>query len=107
MAFNEYSDGGSFSGTTETTIVGGDANGTKLVKNLVVHNQDSASHTVQIEFKVGGSTLYRLFNVTLAPGDTLVQDFVIALRSATYNLVGHLGEAGANVKFVVTYAQVS
>ena len=50
MAFNEDSEGGTFSSTNNVTIVAGDANGTKLVKNVVIHNLDNANHTVIIEF---------------------------------------------------------
>ena len=107
MAFNEYSDAGTYSSTTETTVVAGDANGTKLIKNMVVHNLDNVNHSVIIEFKKSG-TAYRMFNVTLAPGDTLVQDLILALPNINYTLVTKLGEAATTQpKFVVTFAQVS
>jgi hypothetical protein len=107
MAFSEYSEGGTYSSTGEITVLAGDANGTKLVKNLVVHNLDNVNHSVIIEFKKSG-TSYRMFNVTLAPGDTLVQDLILALPSASYTLVTKLGEAATTQpKFVVTFAQVS
>lgn len=107
MAFNEDSVGGSFNSTNNVTIVAGDASGTKLVKCVVIHNMDSTSHTVIIEFVIS-SVAYRMFNVTLAPGDTLVQDFILALPSASYTLRARLGEAATTQPtFVGTLAQVS
>jgi hypothetical protein len=107
MAFTEDSVGGSFNSTNNVTIVIGDANGTKLVKNVVINNLDNASHTVIIEF-VKSSVAYRMFSVYLAPGDTLVQDFILALVNANYTLRARLGEgATTQPQFVATLAQVS
>jgi hypothetical protein len=107
MAFIEDSVGGSFNSTNNVTIVAGDANGTKLVKTVVICNTDGANHTVYIEF-VKNSVAYRLFYITLAPGDTLVQDIVLALVNANYTLRARLGEAATTQPhFVATLAQVS
>ena len=107
MAFVEDSVAGAFNSTNNVTIVIGDANGRKLVKNVVIHNLDNASHTVIIEF-VKNSVAYRMFNITLAAGDTLVQDFILVLVNANYTLRARLGEAATTQpQFVATLAQVS
>lgn len=107
MAFTEDSVAGSFNSTNNVTIVTGDANGRKLVKCVVIHNLDSINHAVIIEFFKNGAA-YRMFNVTLAPGDTLVQDFILVLVDANYTLRARLGEAATTQpQFTATLAQVS
>jgi hypothetical protein len=108
MAFVEDSLAGSFNSTSNVTIAIGDASGTKLVKNVVIHNIDTVSHTVIIEF-VKNSTAYRMFSVFLASGDTLVQDFILALKDANYTLRARLAETATTTQpaFVATLAQVS
>jgi hypothetical protein len=46
---------------------------------------------VIVEF-VKNSVAYRMFNITLAVGDTLVQDILVALVDANYTLRARLGE---------------
>lgn len=108
MAFVEDSLAGSFNSTNNVTIVIGDGGGTKLVKNVVISNIDTVSHSVYIEF-VKNSVAYRMFLVTLGSGDTLVQDFILALRDANYTLRARLGEAATTTQpqFIATLAQVS
>lgn len=107
MAFTEDSVAGNFNSTSNVTIVAGDANGRKLVKSVIIHNLDNTNHSVIIEF-VKSSVAYRMFNVTLAPGDTLVQDFVLTLVNANYTLRARLGEAATTQpQFTATLAQVS
>jgi hypothetical protein len=107
MAFTEDSVGVSSNSTSNVTIVTGDANGTKLVKSVVICNVDNTNHTVYIEF-VKNSVAYRLFGITLAPGDSLVQDIILALKDANSTLRFRLGEAATTqLQLVATYAQVS
>jgi hypothetical protein len=107
MAFTEDTLVGSFNSTSNVTVVAGDANGTKLVKCVTIHNMDNVNHSIIIEM-VKNSVAYRMFNVTLAPGDTLVQDFILALVNANYTLRVRLGEAATTQpQFVATFAQVS
>lgn len=107
MAMTEDSNAGNFSGTGTVNFVGGEANKIKIVKNLVVHNKDGANHTVIIEFVKNG-TPFRMFNVTLAPGDSLVQDFLVVCNGTSGTLRGSLGEAATTQpQWVATYAEVS
>ena len=108
MAFTEDSLGGNFNNTSYVTLAIGDGNGTKLVKNVVIHNLDSVSQTVQIEL-YKSSVAYRMFKVTLAPDDSLVQDVLLALVNANYTLRAKLLAAATTTQpqFVVTLAQHS
>jgi hypothetical protein len=108
MAFTEDTVANNYNSTSNVTIKTGDANGTMLVKNIVVHNLDTVSHTIIIEF-VKTAVAYRMFNVTLAPGDSLVQDVLIALVSSSYTLRTRMGEAVTTTQpqFVATLAQHS
>jgi hypothetical protein len=108
MAFTEDSVGGAFNATNNVTIATGDANGTKLVKSVVVNNLDAISHTIIIEF-VKSAVAYRMFYITLAPNDSLVQDILLALKDANYTLRTRCGEAvnTTQPQFVATLAQHS
>lgn len=107
MAMTEDTNAGNFSGTTAVAFVAGDGAGVKIVKNLVVHNMDNVNHTVIIEF-YKNNVAYRMFNVTLAPGDSLVQDVLIVCKDANYTFRGSLGEAATTQpRWVATFAQVS
>jgi hypothetical protein len=107
MAFTEDTLAGAMNSTSYVTLAIGDANGTKLVKNLVIHNEDTVSHIVIIEL-YKSSVAYRMFKITLAPDDSLVQDVLLALVSSSYTFRAKLGEAATTQpKFVVTLAQHS
>ena len=108
MAFTEDSVAGTFNATNNVTIATGDANGTKLIKSVVVNNLDAISHVIIIEF-VKSATAYRMFYVTLAPNDSLVQDILLALKDSNYTLRARTGEAvnSTQPQFVATLAQHS
>ena len=107
MAFIEDSLGGSFNSTNNVTLAIGDANGRKIVKNVVVNNLDNVNHGLIIEF-VKNNVPYRMFKLTLAPDDSMVQDVLVVLVDANYTLRARLAEAATTQpQFVVTLAQVS
>jgi hypothetical protein len=108
MAFTEDSVGGGFNSTNYVTISTGDANGRKIIKNVVVANVDTVSHLVLIEF-VRSGVAYRMFTVTLAPNDSLVQDCLVVLGDANYTLRARLNEAAVTTQphFVATLAQTA
>ena len=104
MAFTEDSGGGNFNNTSYVTIAQGGSSGTILIKNLVINNLDTVSHTIQIElFK--SSVAYRMFKITLAPDDSLVQDILLALVSSSYTFRAKMLEAATTTQpqFVVTW----
>jgi hypothetical protein len=108
MAFTEDSGGGTFNNTSPVALATGNANGTILVKNIVICNIDLIAHTVYIEFVKNGAA-YRMFSVTLASGDSLVQDFLVALVNANYTVRASLAGPANSYQptFVTTWAQHS
>ena len=106
-SFIAKSVGGNFNNTTAVSLLQGFADRRCEVKTIIVNNRDTVNHDVTLSLSISG-TSFTMFKVTLAPGDTLVQDVPIVLNDDTYLLKGVLDSAASvQPQFVLTYAEVS
>jgi hypothetical protein len=107
MPFITESVGGSLNSTSNVSLVTGPATGRREVKTVVIHNRDSAERVVIIS-AVLSSVEYHMFQATLAPGASFIQDVPVVL-SVPGNLIRAKLSASAAVQphFVVTYSEVT
>ncbi len=108
MAFTPKTDAIAANGVNAVTLVAGVASGpAKQVKTVVVYNADTVSHKIIISF-VHSGVGYQMFGVTIAAGDTLVQDVPIVCTDNNDLLQMKLGEAITTSQPVAvsTYASI-
>lgn len=105
MAFTEGGSEGSLNGTTPVTLVASPAAATRrLIRNVKIHNSDTAVVTLYIGRKKA-STTYRLATRVLDPGDTtVIMDEI--LDATDESLVAEMTGAAAttNPTFTTMYA---
>jgi len=98
---------GDLNGTTPVTAVAAPASGrTRLVKNLVVYNKDTASVTVTFQRNVSGTT-YVFRKETIASGASFVFPDIVVLVGTTQSLEIVMSAAAAttNPQFNVALAE--
>lgn len=109
MAFIEGSKVGALDGPNPVTIVDAPPAGTRrIIKNITIINLDSADVYLFVDF-YDGEVYNTICLLTLAPGDTLIYDDVLVLKTPEECITAQMADyrASQDPNFVVSYGDAT
>lgn len=109
MAMTEGNSNFALNGATPVTLVASPAASTRrLIRNITVHNRDTAAVTLTVRY-VDDATTRQLYKVTLQPDSTWVCNTVIVLADTNDSVTALLSGAAAttNPDGIAAWADVS